>query len=57
MKKVITMIALTAFLAGNVAVSYGQDGEKAAKTTKTEKKKKKCDKSTCCSKTPNKTTN
>jgi len=57
MKKVITMIALTAFLGGNVAISYGQDGEKAAKTTKTEKKKKKCDKTTCCSKTPNKTTN
>ena len=57
MKKMITMIALTAFLGGNVVISYAQDGEKASKTTKTEKKKKKCEKSTCCSKTPNKTTN
>ena len=49
MKRIITMLALTAFLAGMSVNSYAQDGEKKSSTKKTEKKK--CDKKKCCKKT------
>ncbi|MFT5821974.1 MAG: hypothetical protein ACI8ZM_003230 [Crocinitomix sp.] len=48
MKKIVAMVALTAFLGGMSFSSIAQDGEKKNNTTKTEKKK--CDKKKCCEK-------
>ena len=48
MKKIVAMVALTAFLVGISLTSIAQDGEKKNNTTKTEKKK--CDKKKYCEK-------